>query len=58
MNIPGLIIIVLLCIADGAVIYAVYANCDIGAYGLKLVKSNDQVRNFWSNVFLYLLIIE
>lgn len=43
MNIPGLIIIVLLCVMDGLVIYGVYADCDIGTYGRKFVTSNDQV---------------
>ena len=42
-NIPGLIFIVLLCVVDGIVIYGVYAYCDIGKFGLKKVKSNDQV---------------
>ena len=42
-NIPGLIIIVLLCVIDGIVIYGVYAYCDIGKFGVGLVKSNDQV---------------
>ena len=32
-NIPGLLFIVCLCIADGAIIYAVYSTCDIGVYG-------------------------
>lgn len=43
MNIPGLIFIVLLCVLDGIVIYGVYAYCDIGKFGLGIVKSNDQV---------------
>jgi len=43
-NIPGLIIIVLLCVMDGLVIYGVYAQCDIGKYGwANQVVSNDQV---------------
>ena len=44
MNIIGLIFIVLLCVMDGCVIYAVYAKCDIGKFGLGYVTSNDQVR--------------
>jgi len=44
MNVIGLILIVLLCVLDGCVIYAVYAECDIGKFGIGIVKSNDQVR--------------
>ncbi|XP_066913221.1 sodium-coupled monocarboxylate transporter 1-like isoform X2 [Clytia hemisphaerica] len=43
MNIIGLILIVLLCVMDGCVIYAVYSKCDIGKFGLGYVTSNDQV---------------
>ena len=36
----------LLLMLAGLVIYAVNADCDIGAYGLGLVTRNDQVGYF------------
>ena len=41
LNIPGLIIVVSICVLDGFVIFAVYANCDLRSDGK--VISNDQV---------------
>jgi len=41
LNIIGLIGIVVLCVLDGLVIYAVYANCDL--LKEKKITSNDQV---------------
>lgn len=41
LNIPGLIVIVTLCFLDGLVIFAVYADCDLGVQGK--ITSNDQV---------------
>ncbi|KAJ7384422.1 hypothetical protein OS493_021834 [Desmophyllum pertusum] len=40
MNVPGLIFIVTLCCLDGLVIFAVYADCDLGVQ--KKITSNDQ----------------
>ena len=53
MNLIGLIFIVLLCVMDGCVIYAVYSKCDIGKFGMGKVTSNDQVQRLI--IFIYLL---
>ena len=44
LNIPGLILVVSLCVLDGLVIFAVYSGCDLKEN--KKVTSNDQVRRY------------
>ena len=41
MNIPGLFLVVSLCVLTGLVMYAVYAECDLRE--MKHVQSNDQI---------------